>query len=139
MISKANKNRGNIKVLQIDPTTQQVIREFLSVNIASQETGICPQNISRSCHHTRFKAGGFVWRCKNKDFLPFDFNSRLPQNCKIVLQINISTNTVINEFESISEASRQTKICSSNISRVCSGRAKTTGGFKWRYKNTHEA
>ena len=36
-------------------------------------------------------------------------------------------------FESITEASKQTGIWHQNISKVCMGKNKTTGGYIWRY------
>ena len=36
-------------------------------------------------------------------------------------------------FESIMEASRKTGVDFSNISKVCSGKLKTTGGYHWKY------
>lgn len=39
----------------------------------------------------------------------------------------------IEEFTSVIEAERQTSC--SNVSEVCKGKRKTTGGFIWKYKN----
>lgn len=52
---------------------------------------------------------------------------------KTVLQLDLSGN-IINEYFSIMESSRQTNINRGNISNVCTGRAKTAGGYKWQYK-----
>lgn len=41
--------------------------------------------------------------------------------------------TIINEFVSIEDAEKQTK--SHSISLVCQGKRKTSGGFRWVYKN----
>lgn len=50
---------------------------------------------------------------------------------KPVYQINPTTNEIINAFDSMSEAMRQTGCSVSKISLVCSGKRKTTGGYKW--------
>lgn len=42
---------------------------------------------------------------------------------------------LINEYPSIMEAERQTKIHSGSISNCCNNKRKTSGGFIWRYKN----
>lgn len=56
---------------------------------------------------------------------------------KSVVQIDKHTNLIINKYISISDASRKTKICQSNISSVCLKKRvgkyirKTAGGYKW--------
>ena len=40
-------------------------------------------------------------------------------------------NNIINEFVSLNEAGRETKLNTGNIWQVIKGRKKTTGGFKW--------
>lgn len=39
----------------------------------------------------------------------------------------------LNEYESVSEAERQTNVHHGNIVRVCKGERKSAGGFKWSY------
>ena len=53
---------------------------------------------------------------------------------KPIQMIDMKTNEVINTFSSISEASRQMKISSGNITAVCKGNErKHAGGYYWRY------
>ena len=52
----------------------------------------------------------------------------------VVLQIDKKIGEILNEYFSIHEAQRQTKIWTSSISMCCSGKLKTSGGFKWEYK-----
>ena len=40
----------------------------------------------------------------------------------------------IREWDSISDVYRDLKIIPTNITAVCRGRAKSAGGFKWKYK-----
>lgn len=51
-----------------------------------------------------------------------------------IIQIDIKTNLIINEFANIREASEYTNVDKSHISHVCSGKRKTAGGYKWMYK-----
>ena len=53
---------------------------------------------------------------------------------KPVIQIDIKTNNVIQEWVSGIEVQRQLGIDSSAISKVCKGKLNQTGGFKWKYK-----
>ena len=52
---------------------------------------------------------------------------------KAVNMIDINTNKIIKTFISISEASRQMKINSSNIGMVCKGQRPAAGGYCWSY------
>jgi hypothetical protein len=52
---------------------------------------------------------------------------------KPIIQYDKSMN-IINEYESLSEASRQTNINLQNISTVCLGKNKSAGGYIWKYK-----
>jgi len=53
---------------------------------------------------------------------------------KLVEQIDINTGKVINEFWSMNEAARETGIQIANISAVCRGKLRQTGGYIWRFK-----
>ncbi len=52
---------------------------------------------------------------------------------KQILQYDLNMK-FINEWFSISEASRQLKITRSHIGECCQGKAKSSSGFIWRYK-----
>lgn len=56
-----------------------------------------------------------------------------PRQSTPVLQID-SEGTVINEFPSLNEASRQTGINVGNICSCCQGKSKTANGYCWKYK-----
>lgn len=53
---------------------------------------------------------------------------------KNVVQLDMKTLKVINEYKSISEASRKTGISIQMISYCCNGKCKTGKGFVWRFK-----
>ena len=52
---------------------------------------------------------------------------------KPVLQYNLQ-GCFVREWESATEAERQTNIKHNNIAKVCKGKMKQTGGYIWRYK-----
>ena len=52
---------------------------------------------------------------------------------KAVMQFDLQGN-FITEFFSLHEANRVTGICWQNIYKVCQGKRKTAGGYKWKYK-----
>ena len=53
---------------------------------------------------------------------------------KPVLQFDINKN-LLNEYQSVREAERNTGIQSGNICRVCKGKRKYAGGFIWKYSD----
>lgn len=57
---------------------------------------------------------------------------RISMSKKSVMQLDDNGN-IVNEFISIREAERQTKIDSSSISRCCDNKRKSAGGFYWSY------
>ena len=52
---------------------------------------------------------------------------------KKVIQLDLNDN-VLNEFESMRQAERETGIDATSISACCSGKRKSAGRFKWRKK-----
>lgn len=54
---------------------------------------------------------------------------------KPVLQLDITTEEVLNEFISASVAAEAVGTYQANISRCCKLKHKTCKGYKWRYKN----
>ena len=52
---------------------------------------------------------------------------------KKVIQLDLNDN-VLNEFESMGQAERETGVPRSNISHCCNGKRKSAGGYKWRRK-----
>jgi len=59
--------------------------------------------------------------------------STLTVNFKSVKQFSLD-GKLLNTFNSITEASKESKVSRTHISSVCKGKRKTTGGFKWKYK-----
>ncbi len=49
--------------------------------------------------------------------------------------IQIKDGDIINDYNSIKEASEKTGIIKQNISSALTGRYKSAGGFQWKYKN----
>lgn len=63
---------------------------------------------------------------------------RLSQpNRRPVVQLDLN-GSLIGVYDSIAEAARQTGCNSRHISECCRGLLKTTGGFKWQYKDDYE-
>ncbi|AGI11221.1 putative HNH endonuclease [Lactococcus phage phi7] len=54
-----------------------------------------------------------------------------------VIQLDLNDN-VLNAFESMKQAERETGTPTGNISKCCNGRAKSAGGYKWIKKEKEE-
>lgn len=57
---------------------------------------------------------------------------------KSIIQLDLNTNEIINQFLSIKEAERQMQIDRSSIIKVCKKQQKSAGGYKWMYKEDWE-
>lgn len=53
-----------------------------------------------------------------------------------ILQLNKETGEVIREWSSAIDAQKEYGIANGNIGKCCKGKLKSTGGYKWRYKES---
>lgn len=63
---------------------------------------------------------------------------RTPPNAKPILQIDLTTDEIINEYPSAVQAALALNLdstASSNIRRTANGKGKQAYGYKWRWKN----
>lgn len=60
--------------------------------------------------------------------------SRINHPLRSVKIVCLNSDGIVNEFASIAEASRQTKICRPNIIKCLKGSRTYVGGFMWNYK-----
>lgn len=54
---------------------------------------------------------------------------------KSVIKIDIITNNIINIYQSISEASKLSKVSRMDIGLVCNNKKESAGGFKWEFSH----
>jgi hypothetical protein len=73
-----------------------------------------------------------TWKENNKRAYSDRKCGNIKQGLKPVSQYSKS-NELINNYHSICEAERQTKIVKTSISACCSGKLKTAGGYVWKY------
>ena len=126
------KNSGHppsIAVKQYD-LNGNFIKEYVSIKQASRELGISDSSIIDVCKGKSHTAGNYIWRYTTDD-TPVMPQRRFRNK---VLQYDMNGN-FINEFSSLTEASKQTGVYRSTIGLVCNNKAKTAGGFIWRFAN----
>ena len=137
-ITPGGNNHNNLGkvVLQLDPSTSQVIAEYPSTRAAAKSTGLLHENICQCCNFTdgRHFLGGFYW-CYKENLTKFLSMPVLKRKYKTraVQQLTLDGN-LLSTFESLRAAENATNISHTNISRCCKGTATTAGGYKWRYK-----
>lgn len=119
------------KVLQYS-LNGEFLEEYSSANQASLRTGIDHWSICACCRGEYRQAGGYQW--KYSEDKEKEIKSIKKRTNYEVLQIDVKTDEIIQEFSSIKEATAKTNIASSTICNVCNGKGKTAGGFKWKYK-----
>ena len=133
MVQGGSNGIGLSKGYEVDQYSLdgQFISSYDSANQASLELGIDHWSICACCRGEYKHAGGFQWKYTNssKKIEPMSVRTNFT-----ILQINKDTDEIIQEFSSISEASKKTSIASSTICNVCKGKGKTAGGYKWKYK-----
>jgi hypothetical protein len=56
------------------------------------------------------------------------------QNDRILLQIDIKTDEEVGRFKSVTDAGKTLGMDPSGISKVCNGKTKSCGGYKWKYE-----
>jgi predicted GIY-YIG superfamily endonuclease len=120
--------------------TKQIIRydlngikidEFKSLREAARLTGLNHGNISKCCSGKFKHTGGFIFKTGGTNIDVVMNPNGVKKN---ILEVDNEGN-IINEFISISEASKQTMIAGSSISRACHGKIKKTNNRYFKFKN----
>ena len=120
MYQKIPKNAKS--VLQYDKEGN-FIKEWKSAAEAKKSLGI--DNITVVCNGKRKYAGGYIWKWGENDY---------SIEAKKVCQYSLD-GQLINTYSSSWEAAKILNLDSSSIYKVCQGRGKTCGGFKWKFLN----
>lgn len=133
---KNKKARCTRKIYQINFETAEVIALWNSVKEASDSLNI-GQSLISSCLNKKHKtAGGYCW-CYIDEIDAFI----LPQKIKKVIQYDIKTKKIIQEWDSALNAAialKKNSKYASNIRSACSGKQKSAYGFLWKYKEVTE-
>ena len=139
----AEDTRNKLSEIRSIPVVQlgldgKYITEFKSGREASRLTGIDEATINDCCMgkpHCK-SGGGYLWVYK-RDYHP---NMNICyQNGHFVSVIQLDKNgEYVAEYSSIKAASQATNTRDTGIIMCCRGKYKTSGGFKWMYKEDWE-
>lgn len=131
-------------IKQIDLKTKEVIAEFESIAEAEKKTGIKSCNISKVASKIKnlkegetitYSAGGYLWIYCDSELPDVKLEIGDTSKYKRVKQIDIVTNELIFEFDSIAEASRETNINSVTIAKVVRKAKYKKYGKEYIYKS----
>ena len=138
--SSLGKN-APVEVEQIDVATGTVQWYFESIAAAARCTGIDAGSISKVCTGVQLTTGGFFWRYKGSNVNVPSLGDHISMSnggvAKEVEQLDSTTGMVLQWFASAKEATRKTGVDDASISQVCTGKARTAGGFFWRFKGSN--
>lgn len=109
-------------------TSGEFIREYIGQGSLS-ESGFNAQSVMSCCKGRSNISQGYIWR------FPEDVVFREKNNSKVSMSVvQIKDGEVINKFDSIKSASKNTKIQRSSIGYCCKGFLKSAGGYIWKYE-----
>lgn len=124
----SNGQRGCSRLSQRVPIVQlttegNLIKEWSSITLASKELQI---NINLN----RKTSGGYIWK-RLKDYNPND-NNKVIYNTEISVKQYTKDGQFVEEWSSITAASKALNIKHCNISNALHGKQKTAGGYIWK-------
>jgi len=105
-----------------------LLRTFETVDEASNETGAYGSHISKVCTGKRKTTGGFHLKFVN----PGDIETKTVLLFTNIQQWSFDGKTLIEEFDTIREASEKSGADASRIGSCCKGKSRSAGGFKWK-------
>jgi hypothetical protein len=132
-IKKSKEHRKNLSKSKSIPVFQYTLdgvflKQWESAKKAGNILNIDPGDITGCRRGVKKSAGGFLWKENKIEVKPYKHN-----NSSNILQYTLE-GEFIQEFQSISKASKILKLNPSGISNCANGRSKYSGGFIWRYK-----
>jgi group I intron endonuclease len=119
-------NRKEVQQWSKDGT--QLLRTFRSVEEAMCMSGADGSHIAKVCKKERKTAGGFQWKFVQAD----DIQTNAPLKFTKIQQWSFDGKTLIEEFDTVRDASKKTGAGNGRISKCCKGMSRSAGGFKWK-------
>lgn len=116
-------------VYQYNLDDGSLVATFDCLQDAGNAISATKQSISSACLSVNKTYGGFYWSYEFKE--PFEPND--DKRKKEIVQLDLEGN-VISLFRSVAEASRETRISKTCISRVCRGEREKTHEYTFKYK-----
>jgi hypothetical protein len=119
-------------IIQYDKEGIVKVAEFKSIVEASKKLNILSSNIQNVCNGNRLQTHGFHFKYKTDEGK--EMREKHQRVNSIIIQYDISGNTKIAEFKSVTEASNKLNIDRHSISDVCKEKKFQIKGFHFKYK-----
>jgi group I intron endonuclease len=116
------------KVYQYNLVTGSLVEVYGCLSSAASAINATKQDISRACLSVNKTYAGYYWSYKHIE----PFKPPHDKRKKVVSMFTLEE-VLLDEFNSVAEASRLTGISKSSIAKVCRGEREQCGGFKWKY------
>lgn len=115
-------------VYQYDIIDGKLLNKYPNLTDAGNAINVTKQDLSKVCLSVGKICKGYFWSYKHEEpFIP-SIDSRK----KVVQQLTLK-GEFVKEFNSVSEAAKQTGCNKTSIAKVCRGERKSCGGFIWKY------
>lgn len=114
---------------QYDVTSGQLIQTFNTSIEAAKSVGGDSSSIIYCCNGRTKVCSGYAWK-----YIPIDKKDKA--GLRGVIQIDPITREEISQFPSAYQAAAATNQDPSCVSKCCSGKALTAGGYKWRWEDS---
>jgi hypothetical protein len=130
---------GNAKgVVQLS-LNGEFISEYSSITEASKfvkNTSV--SKISKCCNGNAKSHANYIWVFKNEYSMHIDYKLNTNHTGKPKGIVKLSLNgDFLNEYSSSKEAEEYNDISRKAITKCCSGKSKTSGGYIWKYKENY--
>nr|WP_298884192.1 NUMOD1 domain-containing DNA-binding protein [uncultured Polaribacter sp.] len=117
-------------VYQFSLEDGKLVYEYNSLQSAANAVNAVKSTIGKACDGSSITSKGFLWSYSISSSFP---SFRKDKRKKVVQQLDLE-GKLIEEFNSVSEASKQTECNKTSIAKVCRGERNSCGGYLWKYK-----
>ncbi|AUS05117.1 NUMOD1 domain-containing DNA-binding protein [Pseudotamlana carrageenivorans] len=117
-------------IYQYSKNDGSLIASYDSLEEAAKSVNASNTSISNACLGYNKSCLGYFW-----SYNLYNTYKGEDRRLKKVQQFAIPSGLLLNTFNSVAEASRQTGVSKTCISRVCRGEREKSGGFLWKYKS----
>ncbi|MHB1106989.1 MAG: GIY-YIG nuclease family protein [Lutibacter sp.] len=116
-------------IYQYNLVNGSLVNSYKCLTDAGYAVNSTKQNISSACLSVNCTYRGFYWSYNFTE----PFKPNVDSRKKEVLQFSLE-GYLVAKYVSVAEASRQTGLSKTCISRACRGERANSGGFVWRYE-----
>ena len=144
------KRENAKKVAEINDNCK-IIKIWRCVADCAEETGLSYRHIADCCRGERKTTGNrkFCWINESDELILPEYKSNSykgdvnktqhQKTNRKVAKIDMETGEILDVYDSVALAARMNNIkSSSNITKVCRGKSKFSGGFFWKYADELE-